>query len=314
MDTSELLYKNYSSKISFSYFGNYGLTSEFFNQHIQNSIKDLGPRFNEDLNFQLPIAKIFNDIAKDDYFLKRFLNIIDNWITEKGYRKLKDNIQLEEIEKEYESVKQNTIKWIKTLENSVTEKIDIKCLLESLEKLNNCIDIKSQEVYKLRIEEEEKNKKIKQDHTYRTPYEQETSRLREIKQANNDFIDDISNKVNVNLANSPYLIIKGDAGNGKSHLLGDIAKTRIKRNLPTLLLLGQQFNNSKDIWENIKSNLSVNCTNKQLLETLNKIGKQVGSRVLFLVDAINEGAGADLWNPRIASFIKIGRASCRERV
>ncbi|TDD97849.1 AVAST type 2 anti-phage system protein Avs2 [Flavobacterium cellulosilyticum] len=300
---NELLYKQYLPSITFGYFGNYGLTSEFFTKHILNSIKDLGPRFNEDLNFQLPIAKIFNDIAKDDYFFKRFLNIVDNWIVEKGYRQLNDNIHLDKIEKEYDSVKQKAINWIKTLENSIIQNIDVKWLLESLEKLNDCIDDKSQEVYKLRREEEEKNKNIKQDHTYRTPYEQETSRLREIKQSNNDFINDISNKVHVNLANNPYLIIKGDAGNGKSHLLGDIAKTRIKRGLPTLLLLGQQFNSSKDIWENIKSNLSVNCTNKQLLATLNNIGKQVGSRVLFLVDAINEGAGADLWNSRIASFI-----------
>jgi len=41
------------------------------------------------------------------------------------------------------------------------------------------------------------------------------------------------------------LIIKGDAGNGKSHLLGDIAKTRIDGNLPTLLLLGQNLINTK---------------------------------------------------------------------
>ncbi|MFV8360926.1 AVAST type 2 anti-phage system protein Avs2 [Flavobacterium sp. LS1P3] len=300
---NELLNKQYLPSITFGYFGNYGLTSEFFSKHIQNSIKDLGPRFNEDLNFQLPIAKIFNDIAKDDYFFKRFLNIVDKWIVERGYRQLNDNIHLNKIETEYETVKQKTITWIKKLENSITQKINVEWLLESLEKLNDCIDDKSQEVYKLRREEEEKNKNVKQDHTYRTPYEQETSRLREIKQCNNDFINDLSNKINVNLANNPYLIIKGDAGNGKSHLLGDIAKTRLKRSLPTVLLLGQQFNNSKDIWENTKSNLSVNCTNKQLLATLNNIGKQVGSRVLLLVDAINEGAGADLWNSRIASFI-----------
>lgn len=300
---NELLHKNYASKISFSYFGNYGLTSEFFNKHIKNSLKGLGPRFNEDLNFQLPIAKIFNDIAKDDYFFIRFLNLVDNWIVEKGYRKLKDNIHLTKIEKEYEKIKIKTVNWIKTLDNSVTQKIDVKWLLESLDKLNDSIDVKSREVYNLRREEEKRDKNVKQDYTYHTPYEKESSRLREIKQANYDFIDAISNEVNVNLANNPYLIITGDAGNGKSHLLGDVAKKRIERNLPTLLLLGQQFSSSKDIWENIKSNSSIVCTNIQLLETLNNIGKHIGSRVLVLVDAINEGAGADLWHSRIASFI-----------
>lgn len=300
---NELLDKNYFTKISFSYFGNYGLTPEFFNKHIQNAIKDLGPRFNENLNFQLPIAKIFNDIAKDNLFFKRFLNLVDKWILEKGYRKIANNTHLDTIESDNDQLKQKVTDWIRKQENSVTEKIEVNWILVSLNQINSDIEVKTSELYKLQREEEQKNKDVKKDYSYRSPYEQEISRLREIKQSNYEFIDNISNKVNVNLANNPYLIIKGDAGNGKSHLLGDIAKTRIERNLPTLLLLGQHFVENKNIWENINSSLSISCTRKQLLESLNNIGKHIGSRVLILVDAINEGAGAGLWYSRIASFI-----------
>ncbi|WPR70324.1 AVAST type 2 anti-phage system protein Avs2 [Flavobacterium sp. NG2] len=300
---NELLDKNYFTKISFSYFGNYGLTPKFFNKHIQNAIKDLGPRFNESLNFQLPIAKIFNDIAKDNLFFKRFLNIVDKWILEKGYRKITNNVHLDKIEYDYDELKQKVTDWIKKQENLVTEKIEVNWIFNSIDKLNEEIEIKTSELYKLQREEEKKNKDIQKDYSYRPPYEEEISRLREIEHGNNEFIDSISNKINVNLANNPYLIIKGDAGNGKSHLLGDIAKTRIERNLPTLLLLGQHFVENKNIWENINSSLSISCTNKQLLETLNNIGKHIGSRVLVLIDAINEGAGANLWEPQIAGFI-----------
>ncbi|OOV29083.1 hypothetical protein BXU11_03925 [Flavobacterium sp. LM5] len=300
---NELLDINYLQKISFSYFGNYGLTPDFFNKHIQNAIKNLGPRFNKDLNFQLPIAKIFNDIAKDNLFFKRFLNIVDKWVIEKGYRKITNNIHLDKTESDYVELKQKVTHWIKKQENSVTEKIEMNWIFNSIDKINEEIEVKTTELYKLQWEEEKKNKDIPKDYNYRSPYEQEISRLREIEQDSNEFIDNISNKVNVNLANNPYLIIKGDAGNGKSHLLGDIAKTRIERNLPTLLLLGQHFVDSKNIWENINSSLSISCTNKQLLETLNNIGKHIGSRVLVLIDAINEGAGANLWESQIAGFI-----------
>lgn len=300
---NELLDNNYLPKISFSYFGNYGLTPEFFNNHIQNAIKDLGPRFDKDLNFHLPIAKIFNDIAKDSLFFKRFLNIVDKWVIEKGYRKIANNILLDKIESDYDELKRKVTDWIKKQENSVTEKIEINWIFDSIDKINEEIEVKTSELYKLQWEEEKKNKDIQKDYSYRPPYEQEISRLREIEQGNNEFIDSISNKVNVNLANNPYLIIKGDAGNGKSHLLGDIAKTRIEKNLPTLLLLGQHFVDSKNIWENINSSLSISCTNEQLLETLNNIGKHIGSRVLVLIDAINEGAGANLWESQIAGFI-----------
>ena len=57
-------------------------TEIFKSQQSQNAIKDLGPRFDKDLNFHLPIAKIFNDIAKDSLFFKRFLNIVDKWVIE----------------------------------------------------------------------------------------------------------------------------------------------------------------------------------------------------------------------------------------
>ncbi len=83
----------------------HGLTKVFFENHIENAIEGLGPRFNEQLNFKLSIARIFNDIAKDKTFFKRFENIVDEWILNYGYKKNTDNIHLEEIEKQYDEFK-----------------------------------------------------------------------------------------------------------------------------------------------------------------------------------------------------------------
>jgi hypothetical protein len=300
---NELLDKNYLPKISFNYFGNHELTKDFFKKHIDRSIVGLGPRFTEGLNFKLPIAKYFNDIAKDAVFFKRFLKVADDWILNNGYKKTHANIHLEQIENDNEDLKSKVIKWIKGLDNLVTEKIDIEWIYDLFERLEGLINSKSDELYKLRWAEEELTKGIKKDYSYRSPYETEISRLREISRNNNNFIHDLTKKINIKLANNPYLIIKGDAGNGKSHLLGDIAKTRINNNLPTLLLLGQNLNSFKNIWENFNSELSLDCSKKELLTELNNIGRQIGSRLVVLVDAINEGGGKNLWNSRIAEFI-----------
>ena len=300
---NESLDNNYLPKISFNYFGNHGLTKDFFIKHIGRSIVGLGPRFTEELNLRLPIAKYFNDIAKDALFFKRFLKVVDDWILNQGYKKTHDNIHLAQIENDNEALKSKVIKWIKGLNNIVTEKIDVEWIYDSVEQLEAVINSKSDELYKLRWAEEKLTKDVKKDYSYRPPYENEISRLREISRNNNDFIHDLSKKINIKLANNPYLIIKGDAGNGKSHLLGDIAKTRIDGNLPTLLLLGQNLISTKNIWENINSELGLNCSKKELLSELNSIGKQIGSRVLFLVDAINEGGGKDLWYSKIAEFV-----------
>ena len=300
---NELLGNNFLPKISFNYFGNHGLAKDFFKKHIDSSIIGLGPRFTEELNFKLPIAKYFNDIAKDAVFFKRFLKVVDDSIINPGYKKVQDNIHLEQIENDNEDLKSKITKWIKGLDNIVTEKIEVEWIYDSFERLETLINSKSDELYKLRWAEEKLTKDIKKDYSYRPPYETEISRLREISRNNNDFIHDLSKKININLANNPYLIIKGDAGNGKSHLLGDIAKTRIDGNLPTLLLLGQNLISTKNIWENINSELGLECSKKELLSELNSIGTQIGSRVLVLVDAINEGGGKDLWFSKIAEFI-----------
>lgn len=300
---NEILDENYLPQISFSYFGHYGLTKFFFKNHIENAIEGLGPRFNEELNLKLPIASLFNDLAKDKYFYNRFEKIIDEWITNYGYKKTTDNIHLDKIESKYDDLKNKITNWIKELDYSITNPIDIDWIFSDIRKLESVIDFKSDELFKLGIKEEKENKGIKKDFRYSYPYEREKGRLREISRNNDNFIEDLNHKVNIKIANSPYLIIKGEAGNGKSHLLGDIAKTRIDNNLPTLLLLGQNFIDDKNIWENIISELCLNCSKDELLFELNNIGKQIGSRVLILIDAINEGAGKSLWYNRLASFV-----------
>ncbi|WP_281631560.1 AVAST type 2 anti-phage system protein Avs2 [Flavobacterium luteolum] len=300
---NELLDKNFLPIITFDYFGNHGLTKDFFKKHIERSIDGLGPRFTEELNFKLPIAKFFNDIAKDTVFFRRFLKTVDDWVLNNGYKKSSYGDHLKEIEIENDHIKSQCIAWIEGLNNSVTEKIAVDWLYESFEKLDNLINTKSAGLYELRRIEEELIKDAAKDYSYRPPYDTEIKRLREITRNNNDFIQDLNNKVNIKLANSPCLVIKGDAGNGKSHLLGDIAKTRLDAKLPTLLMLGQNLISTKNIWENFNSELGLDCSKKDLLKELNNIGTQIGSRVLILVDAINEGGGKDLWYSKIAEFI-----------
>ncbi|MBK6329324.1 MAG: trypsin-like serine protease [Bacteroidetes bacterium] len=309
---NKLLSNNYCTQIRFSYFENYGLNPTFFVKQIEKSVVELGPRFNEKLNFRLPIAKLFNDIAKDSLFWHRFLNIIDNWILERNYGGMHNNIHLSEIEGDFEKFKQDVGNWGAALKISIEESIEVEWILDQHKILCEKIDKKVNELYDLRRDEERKNQMNKQankskksanDYNYKPPYDNEIHRLREIDRINSNFINGILKDINLNLANKPVMILDGDAGNGKSHLFADIATSRVSMNLPTLLLLGQNFSSSINVWNNIIANLHISCTKGDLLEALNNIGKQIGSRVMVLIDAINEGPGRDLWNTQIAGFI-----------
>lgn len=273
------------------FFGNNGLSPDFFDLQIEKETNNLGPRFNNELNFELPIAQLFDNLSHNEIFYRKLIKAIDKWLTEKSYRKLKDNKHLSEIEKDLDSLKNELIEWVKHYQYSFDNAISLSSFLNKLHKLDQIVDDKKNELYSQNDWKTSSN-----------VFEKELSRLSEIKNVNDDFLNEFG-KLKINLANNPTLIIQGEAGCGKSHLLGDIATQRKNQSLPTILLLGTTFNNTNTIEKNILNKLDLSCSFQDFLTNLNNIGLQINSRVLILIDAINEGAGADLWKSQIAGFI-----------
>ena len=111
----------------------------------------------------------------------------------------------------------------------------------------NDIDNLEKELYQRGWEQEKDNK----DRNKRNPFETELSRLRTISRKNYQIKSDFGSNINLNIVNNPFLIVKGVAGSGKSHLFGDIAENRLKTDLPTIFLLGQTFSSLITIEENI---------------------------------------------------------------
>jgi len=273
------------------FFGNNSLDPDFFQNNVEKEIKNLGPRFNEKLNFELPIAQLFDVISHNEVFYQRFVKTIDKWLSEKSYRKQNDNKYLSELEQELEKLKNELTNWISHFDYAINEQIQLADFLDSLQQFNKKIGDKRNELYSKKDWKTETNK-----------FENELGRLREIESSNYEFLQEID-ELKINLTNNPTLIIQGEAGSGKSHLLGDIATKRINQSLPTILLLGTTFNNTNTIEQNILAKLDLTCSFKDFLDNLNSIGLFINSRVLILIDAINEGAGADLWKNQIAGFI-----------
>jgi len=97
------------------------------------------------------------------------------------------------------------------------------------------------------------------------------------------------------------LLLKGEALIGKTHLFCEIAKDRLKNKKPTILFFGHQFKENKSIIKNMIDLLDIDISEEMFLESLNILGKKYDSRVLIMIDAVNETNG-NLWKNEIISF------------
>lgn len=263
------------------------LSPEFFQNQIKKNVANLGPRFQQEKNVELPIASTFDILSKNEGYIKQIKQIIADWINESIYFTHIDGTEYASLKNDYEQLQKDVAEWSSNLTLSITEPIAF-------------------EKYKIRLEEFQN----KTSHTLNAiidkyGWEKCDNIYYEVRKINSSVSDFITNVdvLRIDLCNNPILIIQGEAGCGKSHLLGDIASKRIESDLPTLLLLGTTFKDPSTIEHNILIHLGLSSTFSELLDNLNQIGLRIGSRVLIMIDAINEGLGAGLWRDQIAGFV-----------
>lgn len=105
-------------------------------------------------------------------------------------------------------------------------------------------------------------------------------------------------------ANTKALVVRGDAGAGKTHLFCDVAERRGRDGLPTILLHGSDFEGG-DPLPRIKEKLDLDTTISEFLSALDAAGEASGSRALVLIDALNEGGGPSVWREHLAEVLDL---------
>ena len=255
----------------------------------------------------MEIAETFNAIALDEKFKNKFKNNIHELLLsiDKCARFLNDTAL-----KKHKSQTQNIAKEIKNIyENcciSPIEKIEYNLFQKQIEELQSSISDTESEIHQLKEEEYEvtdkKGNKIKTKDNNRFNYQ--FNLLRSLLNTSYSF-DDFINSTIAKLSNNPTLFLKGEAGSGKSHLLADITNKRIKENKLTLFLIGDFFVTDENPWTQLFRNiLRINCSEDEFLGALNSRAEAQGSRMLIIIDAINEGKGICFWLDHIKSFIR----------
>ena len=281
------------------------LSKQWFEDLLAKSIKTLGERYSKELNFELPIALTFNGMARNEAFKKELKSIVKG-LLEKNRDAIRTlnrskaiNEDLLKNIKEFENKGVEIHNWHKNIkweEGSSLQYEIIESLIDSLLKLISKIQNTFYELERLDSPSPKKYETRK--------YSDETYCLGQLSQSGYQFERFIESN-SFHLANNPFLLLKGDGGHGKSHLLADVAKNHQSNGGFSILLLGQYFYKG-EVWSEILKQLSISSfhTKDELLLVLNEIGKASGKRVMFFIDALNEGEGKVIWRGQLVGFLE----------
>ena len=289
------------------FFNDIDLSDKWFKHQNELAIADLDKRYTPEINVELDILENFDALSRNE----RFKHKVDNFYHEfmVSYRNFLDHLyeKNEHIEPLI-TLLTNKINTLEALYELIIfdgiAYIEFNKIEELLEEISNISYELSNTLDEINYKEiEEKN--IKTSHGYRTSTKYD-SNIRDFRDylSNLYQFKEIINSRALMLANNPFMILDGEAGFGKSHLLADIVNERIKENSNSIFLLGQQFREDKNPWSQIFDLLQLKCNKEEFLGALNAKAESQNKRLIIFIDAINEGKGRDFWNQFLISFIE----------
>lgn len=267
------------------WFGGHEFTDEDLIRFNADSIKDLGKRYLPKLNIEVEVAEYFEVLSRGkslEYFFEDELRL-----AEAACGRIERSKYCHDALGKVESVR-NAIRQIKGTPVAGIDRIALNELLTALVTLGEAV----QDIANIVVDNN-----ISNDESYRK-YSRIYGLGVDVLHVYNDLHQDV-----MRLINDPVLILEGDAGVGKSHLMADTVLRREKEKQMSLLFLGQKFITDEDPLSQMMKMLHFTGTSGELLEMLDAKAETTGHRIIIFIDAINEGHGLAIWPNNIRSFI-----------
>lgn len=300
-DLINRLSKPENQGLTYFWFNQEEFTDSWFTSNTEQSIADLGkrytPNFHEDLNVKLDISKTFVGLSRGKQ-LKNDVEVVFDDLLQMGQKAVPSEPLLKNEKIKLSQALYDLAQLFFTAEFDGIEPIPQESFKLLIEEIKSTLGDVSGFYYT----EEEKLRKAKPDsHNRYQKFGTEINNVFKAEQAAYDALQEVSSD-EFALANNPYLILKGEAGIGKSHLLADVITSRNKDGSQSLFLLGQHFVTEEDPWTQIKKKLDITCSSRQFFGALNAKAESKRQRIILFIDAINEGKGRYFWPDNIRGF------------
>jgi hypothetical protein len=277
------------------------------------AIADAGPRYTPEINVDLPVAQLFDGLGRSPAFYNRLVQLRAE-IVKRARRATQPPPKPPEARQalaaSYLSLSEALGRVTHQLSECAlpsTNDIDFSLLMSAISECEALISTCTRSLVDFETTQAQEEGLSSQGIAERTRYGSESMFANE--KANSSQLRIALNEasgffrsVTARLANRPALLLRGDAGQGKTHLFCDIAKRRLHEGAPTILLLGQHFQNS-DPRSQIIRMLGLQCPWGEFIGALNVAGETSGLRTLILIDALNEGDGKRIWDSYLRGIL-----------
>ncbi len=259
---------NYSCLKS-TFFTDDSYDKEWFDSKLRQSIKNLGPRYTKDFNVEnVNYEEYFDTFYKNEKGKELVIGCIKDVISSL------DNLL----------IKDETIKELRSIlfDTYISSKKQITDALRIYERIRP---------YVAKIEDIISSNKDDEHFDYYR-YSRVINIVEELNQNNALF----------RLFESKVLVVEGDAGTGKSHLLAHEAEKH-SDNSNSILLPGHTLISNASPEDQIKSYLNLSCSVFDFLNTLNTIGSSKEEVSLIYFDAVNECYNHNNWSQFLARLV-----------
>lgn len=278
----------------------------WFMERLEEAVHAAGPRYTPEIHVDLPVAQEFEAFGRTEAFfdhIKSLAKGIRKSLRQAGYSwstDLKDE-QFAALVSPVTANAERILKALSEIRASAIDPLTFGAIAEQIDHAQNLAKplltyLHDRELN--RSEEAQVSERRSVDDKYRDQQYKLRSLIWELEDLGHKLLSAHS------IATSTLLLLRGNAGTGKTHLLCDLANKRISEGRPTILLMGQQFISDDMPWVQAIQQLDMpDFPAAQFVGALEAAAQSVGCRALVLVDAINEGNGKEIWPNNLASFL-----------
>lgn len=288
----------YSGRILY-WFNGPKLSIQHLTRCLEKARAVLGDRFTPEFHLELPIAKIFDGLSLTSVWWRRLEEHYSDWREKlpefRGVYAKESNVDFTKFPWcDAQTLVEQFDKSLKESINSKTIIEDIALLRDRHSEVSECVEKCLRSIYE--IDTEELSREQKESH-------------RSIRSAVNNLdvgvakLGSLLNGESMAAGFAKAILIVGDPGIGKSHLLCDVATKRLASFLPTVLFLGQHYMGGNPM-EDILDTLDLKGHSyEEVLVAIDAMGEAHSTRSLILIDAINEGPHKEQWIERLAGIL-----------